>query len=182
MVKRLACLPVLQIYCDCSCFHCTFFCDCWYLDTVSDDRGFYTPFYVTTFCDLFCDQMGWFGLVWVDASPRRPDPRSAQPSLRDLTALGAPGCRKACRTADTRQTVRWRTQEGDTTVPVCVTCALLGCLWVLGRGEARACGVVCCLVLQAPAGRQWAPDAKPAGVVVGLDTPPPGALGLSTTA
>ena len=32
------------------------------------------------------------------------------------------------------------------------------------------------LVLQAPAGRQWAPDAKPAGGVVGLDTPPPGQL------
>ena len=47
--------------------------------------------------------------------------------------------------------------RGDTAVPVCVAFVLLGCLWVWGRGEAHACGVVCRLVLQAPAGRQWAP-------------------------
>ena len=57
-------------------------------------------------------------------------------------------------------------------MPVCVVCALTGCLWVWGGG----CGAVCRLVLQAPAGRQWAPDTKPAGGVVGLDTPPPGQL------
>ena len=75
---------------------------------------------------------GGFGLVWVNASPGRPDPRSAQPSLRDSTVLGAPGCRclKACRTADSPRTPRWHTREGDTAVPVCVACALLACLWV----------------------------------------------------
>ena len=73
---------------------------------------------------------------WVNASPGRPGPRSAQPSLRDSTGLGAPGCRglKACRTADSPRTPRWHTREGDTAVPVCVVCAPLGCLWVWGGG------------------------------------------------
>ena len=57
-------------------------------------------------------------------------------------------------------------------MPVCVVCALLGCLWV-GGGGGDACGVVCCLVPQVQAGTQWAPDAKPAGGVFGADTPPP---------
>ena len=72
---------------------------------------------------------GGVGLVWVNASPGRPDPQSAQLSLRDPTGLGAPGCRglKACQTADSPRTPRW---PGDTAVPVCVVCALLGCLWV----------------------------------------------------
>ena len=61
-------------------------------------------------------------------------------------------------------------------MPVCVACTLLGCLWVWGGGGARACRAVCRLVLQAPAGRQWAPDVKPAEGLVGLDTPPPGQL------
>ena len=100
-------------------------------------------------------QSGGFGLVWVNASPGRPGPRSAQPSLRDSTGLGAPGCRglKACRTADSPRTPRWHTREGDTAVPVCVVCAPLGCLWVLGGGGRCVCGAVCRLVLQAPAGR-----------------------------
>ena len=34
------------------------------------------------------------------------------------------------------------------------------------------CGAVCRLVLQV----QWVPDAKLAGGVIGLDTPPPGQL------
>ena len=55
---------------------------------------------------------------------------------------------------------------------VCVARTLVGCLWVsVGGGGV---GGVCCLVLQAPARRQWAADAKPAGGVVGLDMPPPG--------
>ena len=33
---------------------------------------------------------GGVGLVWVNASPERSGPRSAQPSLRDSTGLGAP--------------------------------------------------------------------------------------------
>ena len=41
------------------------------------------------------------------------------------------------------------------------------------EAEARACGVACRLVLRAPARRQWAPNAKPAGGVVGVDTHPP---------
>ena len=79
-----------------------------------------------------CRWWGGFGLVWVNASPGRPGPQSAQPSLRDSTGLGAPGCRglKACRTADSPRTPRWHTREGDTAVPVCVVCAPLGCLWV----------------------------------------------------
>ena len=81
--------------------------------------------------------------------------------------------RSQCPTADSPQTPWWHMREGDTIVPVCVACALLGCLWVGGGG---ACGVVCRLVLQVPAGRQWAPDTKPAGGVVGLDTPPQGQL------
>ena len=43
-----------------------------------------------------------------------------------------------------------------------------------GGGGGGAWGVVCCLVLQAPAGRPWEPDAEPAGGVFSLDTPPPG--------
>ena len=78
-----------------------------------------------------------FGLVWVNASPGRPGPRSAQPSLRYSTGLGAPGCRclKACPTADSPRTPAVaHTWEGDTAVPVCVVCGLLGCLWVWGGG------------------------------------------------
>ena len=37
----------------------------------------------------------------------------------------------------------------------------------LGRGGGGAYGAVCRLVLQAPAGRQWVPDAKPTGGVIG---------------
>ena len=61
-------------------------------------------------------------------------------------------------------------------MPVCVACALPGFLWVWGGGGAMCVWAVCSLVLQAPAGRQWAPDAKPAGGVIGLDTPPLGQL------
>ena len=42
-------------------------------------------------------------------------------------------------------------------------------------GSAHLGGSVC-LVLQAPAGKQWAPDAKPNEGVFGLDTPSPGRL------
>ena len=49
-----------------------------------------------------------------------------------------------------------------------------------GGGEARVgacvCMLVCCLVLQAPAGRLGEPDAEPTGGVFGQDTPPPGRL------
>ena len=38
----------------------------------------------------------------------------------------------------------------------------------------QVCGVVCCLVLQAPAGRLREPDFEPTRGVAGLDTPPPG--------
>ena len=49
---------------------------------------------------------GGGGGGWVNASPGRPGPRAAQPSLRNSTGLGAPGCRslKACRTADSPRT------------------------------------------------------------------------------
>ena len=49
----------------------------------------------------------------------------------------------------------------------------LGVGWAPWRGGG---GAVCRLVLQALAGRQWAPDAKPAGGVIGLDTPHSGQL------
>ena len=77
---------------------------------------------------------GGVGLVWVNAIPGRPDPRSVQPSLRDSTGLGAAGCRglEACRTADSPRCPQWHTREEGTAVLVCVVCALLGCLWVWG--------------------------------------------------
>ena len=52
-------------------------------------------------------------------------------------------------------------------------------------GGGGVLGVVCCLVLQAPKGRPWEPDAQPAGGLFGLDTPPLGhrhAASGSTTA
>ena len=49
-------------------------------------------------------------------------------------------------------------------------------VWWRAWGAVRARGVVCRLVLQAPAGRLGEPDAEPTGGVAGLDAPLPGLL------
>ena len=61
-------------------------------------------------------------------------------------------------------------------MPVCVALRAAGVPLGLGGGGGGRVAWFCRLVLQAPAGSQWAPAAKPAGGVVGLDMPRPGQL------
>ena len=68
---------------------------------LSQGGGGVQPIFYQSSRQALWNQEG-FGLVWVNASPGRPGPRSAQPSLHDSTGLGAPGCHglKTCWTAN----------------------------------------------------------------------------------
>ena len=87
------------------------------------------------------------GMVWFGLSC--PDPQSAQPSLRNLTGLGAPRCHslKACGLLTAPEP--WGGTPEREMPPVCSVCGVRVAGWVKGGG----CGVVCRLVLQALGGR-----------------------------
>ena len=118
---------------------------------------------------------GWVGLGWVG---RRPHPTAAPmvgvrtcatrldwpirscPVARPAGLLTAPVPRGGTRG---REMPSWLCVCGERALSVC-------------RAYACAWGIVCCLVLQAPAGRLREPDSEPTGGVAGLDTLPPSRL------
>ena len=124
---------------------------------------------------------GWGGgLVWFGSTPPPDDQAHGQRNRPCATRLGwaLPAVAVSRRAGLlTAPEPRGGTRGREIPPCLCVWCARRWGAFGSGGGGGRCvCGAVCRLVLQAPAGRQWAPDAKPAGGVIGLDTPPPGQL------
>ena len=126
----------------------------------------------------------WGGLVWfgstpppVGPTPPPDDQAHGQRNRPCATRLGwaLPAVAVSRHSGLTAPEPRGGTRGREIPLCLCVWCARRwGAFGSGGEGGGRCVwGAVCRLVLQAPAGRQWAPDAKPAGGVIGLDMPPP---------
>ena len=78
------------------------------------------------------------GLVWFGSTPPQDDQAHGQRNRPCATrpdwALPAVAVSRRAGLLTAPEPPRWHTREGDTAVPVCVVCGLLGCLWVWGDG------------------------------------------------